>query len=154
MRRCMVMPRKLCERKRLENLPVLPSENDGRPDGNGNSYHVSVENLHFRANDIDAIRRLAEVSPELASEFLASSERADIRQNRSMALGMITAGAVALALIGAACTSVIFLGWWQSIVMVCVILGCSHLLRVLLKGEWSDTSWFGKILGGSQMPPK
>ena len=136
----------------MANLPVLPSRSDGQPNGNGNSYHLNVEHLHLRANDIDAIRRLAEVDPELAREMIASHERSDIRESRSMSLGMVTAGLVALALIGAACASVIYLGWWQSVAMIGLILGCSHLLRVLLKGEWSDTSWFGRFFGGKSPP--
>ncbi len=32
-------------------------------------------------------------------------------------------------------------GWWQSLLFILIMLGVSHLLRVTLKGEWSDTSW-------------
>ena len=50
--------------------------------------------------------------------------------------------------------TLVSLGWWQSIMFVASLLGISHVLRTVLKGEFSDTSWFGQIMRGKvKFPP-
>lgn len=66
-----------------------------------------------------------------------------------MIVGMVTAGVTVLALIAAITVSIIYLGWWQSLLVAFIILACSLALRVLLTGEWSETSWFGKFISGA-----
>lgn len=87
---------------------------------------------------------------EFAEKVLESNERQDKRKSRSTAVGMITAGIIALALIGAITTAIIKLGWWQSLLVALIILCCALLLRVLLTGEWSETSWFGRFISGGK----
>lgn len=137
----------------MAKLPANSSKNEWQRSDDPAALNLNVENLHYHANDLDSLRRLAEVDPALARDYLEKSDRADRRMNNSMTIGMIAAGTVALALIGGATTSVIFLGWWQSIILIGMILGCSHLLRVLLTGKWSETSWFGKFFSNKPSPP-
>ncbi|MYG28459.1 MAG: hypothetical protein F4213_20990 [Boseongicola sp. SB0677_bin_26] len=47
---------------------------------------------------------------------------------------------------------VVQLGWWQSIAFIFVMLALSHVLRTLMTGEWSDTSWIGQLLKRGASP--
>lgn len=71
----------------------------------------------------------------------------DRRENNSFRIGVIATTAVALALIVGTCWIVIKLGWWQSFIFIFCMLAAGHFLRVVLTGEWSDTSWIGKLVG-------
>ncbi len=94
------------------------------------------------------LRRLCETSPELAHKIIDNEERQAIREARSEMLGIVIAGVPAVAMIGAGAYVLVRIGWWQAIVLVVVFLGVSHVLRAVLKGEFSDTSWFGRFLSG------
>lgn len=59
---------------------------------------------------------------------------------------MVTASVVAITVVAVAAISLIKLGWWQSLLFVAAILAGSHILRTILTGEWSETSWFGKMI--------
>ena len=37
-------------------------------------------------------------------------------------------------------------GFWTTLFAVALILAVALLIRVILTGEWSDTSWFGKLI--------
>ncbi len=65
----------------------------------------------------------------------------------SFRLGLVTTTALAAVAIIGFVFIVIYVGWWQSLVFLGVLLGVAHLLRVILTGEWSDTSWLAGVLG-------
>lgn len=141
-----------------EILPPQKPENqgsDGRSaadTGRPSSYHLHLHNPHLHANDIDAYRRLAsECGIDFAEKVLASNERKDKREFRSFIVGMITAGGVLAVIIWSITATIIKLGWFPTLGVALLLLACSHVLRVLLTGEWSSTSWFGRFISD---PPK
>jgi len=72
-----------------------------------------------------------------------------VLENNTERLGMVLAVVLGVALILGTSWTLINLGWWQSIMFVAALLGISHILRTLLTGEFSDTSWFGRIMKGA-----
>lgn len=66
----------------------------------------------------------------------------------SFRLGLIVTAVLAAVILGGTAYIVVNVGWWQTIAFIFGMLGVSHLLRVILTGEWSDTSWLGRLLSG------
>lgn len=138
-----------------KNVEIIPPNDPIDRNGNGgNSYYVNITNAHLRTNNIDGYRRLAaECGVEFAEKVLESNERQDRRETAGLVIGMISAGLLAIALVLAVTASIILLGWWQSVLVALLLLACGMLMRVLLTGEWSETSWIGKILSGNYHKP-
>lgn len=107
---------------------------------------MNIENFHYSSNDLAELRRLAEVNPDLANKVVESQNEANRLHEVSERFGIGVAGALALAVVAGFVIFVVKLGWWQSIVFVLVLLGLSHVLRTILTGKWSETSWFGAFL--------
>jgi len=38
-------------------------------------------------------------------------------------------------------------GIWTTLMAIGLILAVALLIRVILTGEWSETTWFGKLVG-------
>lgn len=136
-----------------EVLPQQPGcENEGEVNPTSH-YHLHLHDPKLRPAEIDAYRRLAaEAGIDFAEKVLASNERCDTREMRSMVVGMVTAGVILVSLIVAVTASIILLGWWQSLLVAFILLGAGLVLRVLLTGQWSDTSWFGQFISGNNKP--
>jgi hypothetical protein len=137
-----------------ENLPNTP--NGGTPHnqtGQGNNYHLNVDQVSISVSDIDAYRRLAnENGVDFARDVMRAQDRKHARENRSTIIGMVTAGLTLVCIMAAVTIAIVYLGWWQSLLVALILLACSHFLRVLLTGEWSETSWFGKFIAGKSPP--
>jgi hypothetical protein len=129
-----------------------PPNNGGGAPGEG-GVNLNIENFHYTANELAELRRIAERNPELADKLVDHKERAEIREDKSFRLGLICASTIAIVLFGGVCYTIVQLGVWQSIVFVAAMLALSHILRSVLTGEWSDTSWFGKMISGNKTPP-
>lgn len=125
----------------------LPDDLRGPSAGPGDrNVNVQIDNLHLQANDLDALRRLSEVDPELARDVLRQRDRINEREHVSDRMGMAAALVMGLALLVVVALGLFKLGFWLSVVLVLLLLGAGHFLRVVLTGEWSDTSWFGSFL--------
>lgn len=120
-------------------------------DNGAKSLHV--ENFHYNPNSLTELRKIAETNPELASKIVDSQTKVARWYNISEWVGFGVAGVIALAVIVGFVAIVVQLGWWQSIAFLLIILAISHVLRTVLTGEWSDTSWLGQILKGMGAPP-
>jgi hypothetical protein len=142
----------LSSRKDRGKLPDRTPASDRRKGTNPNS--LIVENFHYTPNSITELRRLAETNPELAEKIVDAQDRASRRFAVSEWLGLGVAGSIAIVAILGFVLIVVELGWWQSIVFVLVMLAASHLLRTIMTGEWSDTSWFGRFLKSRGLPPE
>lgn len=132
-----------------------PSKNPGPSGGEGDdSRHITVHgDIHVAGNDIAELRRLADSHPELAQQVVADRMNSSIIESNTERLGMVLAVILGVTLIGGAAYTFASLGWWQSMMFIGVLLGISHVLRTLLKGEFSDTGWFSQILGASKEGP-
>ncbi len=94
------------------------------------------------------MKKLADNHPELADKITNDRLKIVLIEHNTERFGIFFASVVAIVLVIAAAFTLVELGWWQSFMFVAILLGVSHVLRTILKGEFSDTSWFGRMLGG------
>jgi hypothetical protein len=130
--------------KQAGKLPEfrLPSEGDGQ---NGGGFSLFIKDFHYKANDLTELRKIAEQDPALAKQIVETRDGMHRRENNSTLVGMVLASVVAISLIGGSVTALVLLGWWQAIVFASGLMFASHFLRVLMTGQWSETSWIGKL---------
>lgn len=127
-------------------LPAADGKEDERSGGREGGRFLAINHLHYHANDISELRKLAEVSPGLAEKVIDQRDRENARISASYNLGLVVS-VVLLAFILIAFTfMVIFAGVLETLLAVAGILAVALLVRVVLTGEWSDTSWLGKII--------
>lgn len=131
-----------------QNTPERRNEDNGAGGGNGN--HLYVNSLNYHANDLTELRKLSAENPALADKIVDNQERREVRKERSYRLGLVVAGFLAVTLVGAGAYVLTSLGWLQTLGFVTILLGVSHVLRVVLTGEFSDTSWFGHLISGKK----
>jgi len=139
----------------VSSVPSKSLGNDGPQNGNRapNRLNLNVKgDLHLQPNDIAELRKLADSHPELAQQIANDRRDQTVLENNTERLGMLFAAVLGIVLIVGTSLTLISLGWWQSIMFVAALLGISHILRTLLKGEFSDTSWFGQVMKGTAKP--
>lgn len=117
---------------------------------------ISINDFHYHANDLAELRKIAEIDPRLAEMIIAQRDREHAREKASYTLGLISAFALLAMVLGAFGCLLIFVGLLETFAVVGGILAAALLVRVILTGEWSDTSWMGrflnlfvKVLGGT-----
>jgi len=130
-----------------DQLPKKSGDQDFDHGGENNGNNIlNVGQFHYHGNDLKELRRLAEVSPDLAERVVDSSDKQDERFNVSFRLGIVAA----LMLVMTAILGIVFLtiygGILSTISLIAFILAISLLIRVILTGQWSETSWFGKLV--------
>jgi hypothetical protein len=118
---------------------------------------LNVENLHYYGNDLRELARLAKVNPKLAEKVVKQRDAANQRENMSYRFAVVATSGLVLGVLGSVAYLTVNAGILAAIASVAVLLAVAVLLRVVLTGEWSDTSWFGKflnalvkLLGGNQ----
>lgn len=127
---------------KLPDNPGSPS-----PDEDGRSLQFNIHgDLHYTPNDIAELRRLANEHPDLAKAVVSGRHDLAVREENTVRLGMVVTASLATVIVLVAGFTFVGLGWWQSICFVAALIGVSHILRTVLKGEFSDTSWFAKFL--------
>lgn len=67
--------------------------------------------------------------------------------DNSFRLGLVVTAVLAVAILAGTVYIVVNVGVFQTIAFIAAMLGTAFLLRVILTGEWSDTSWFGRLFG-------
>ena len=108
---------------------------------------MKIENLHLHANDLHALSKIAESDPELANKIVDQRDNEDRRYNTSYRFG-VGASAVLVSVVVLSFTmTLINLGVWATLGLVRLALAIALLVRVILTGEWSETTWFGKFVG-------
>ena len=137
----------------MSNPPINPSSSESGPEDN-NRYLTIYGDVHYTPNELSELKKLADDHPELAARIVSNRSQEVLLSHRTERLGMLLAVAFGLVLISGTAWTLVSLGWWQSIMFVASLLGISHVLRTVLKGEFSDTSWFGQIMRGKvKFPP-
>ncbi len=130
-----------------ENLPAdnaSKEENgNGRRDG---GRFLAINHLHYHANDISELRKLAEIDPALAEKIIDQRDSENRRITASYNFGLICTVVLLGMLLAAVVSLLIVLGVFETMVAIAAILALALLVRVILTGEWSDTSWFGKLI--------
>ncbi len=134
-----------------------PPKNLSEDNGNSDSESANVNiygDFYHHPNDISELRKLADSHPDLAKQIVADRRAQHQAEHRTERMGMVLAVVFGVVLISGASWTLVQLGWWQSLMFVACLLGISHVLRTILKGEFSDTSWFGSLISGKVKPPK
>lgn len=126
-----------------DNLPDDPERVRAR---DRDARALFIENLHYHATDMSELRRIAEADPVLAHKIVDNAADENRMIAGSYRLGLIVTAILAAVVLAGAAYIIVNIGWWQTIVFVLAMLGVSHVLRVVLTGEWSDTSWFARFL--------
>lgn len=127
-----------------EKLP----ENTGAAKQNAGGSSINalrIDNLHYMPNSLTELRRLAQEHPDLAKDVVDAQREAKRLDAGSERIGLYAALILALFCVTGAVIIVITLGWWQTMAFVLVMLGVSHLVRTVLTGEWSETSWITRF---------
>lgn len=129
-------------------LPDRPHADDHNEDGAGASETrvLNIDHLHLHANDLDALRRLSESDPELARIVVDQNDKLDRREHASERFGIVAAVFLVLGLLITGSFVLINIGIILSIILLGLILICGVVVRVILTGEWSDASWFGRVI--------
>lgn len=136
----------------MSKLPTNPGAHTSGSGGSG--QHITIHgDVHYTPNDIAELKKLADDHPQLAAQIVSDRREQAISSQRTERLGMVLAVVFGVVLVAGTVWTLIGLGWWQSIMFVASLLGISHVLRTVLKGEFSDTSWFGQIMSGKVKPP-
>ncbi len=131
-----------------ETLPATDKDSDkdnkdGRRDG---GRFLAINHLHYHANDISELRKLAEVDPLLADKVVDQRDRESARVTASYNFGLLCTIVLLAMLLIATVVLLVFLGVFETLIAIAAILALALLVRVILTGEWSDTSWFGKLV--------
>lgn len=130
----------------VENEPVKDGS-AGRESYENRYLHI--KNLHYHPNDLSELRKIAESNPELADKIVDQRDRSEARTDGSFRLGLVSALVLLVVLILGTVYVVVNAGVIALALMIGVILAAALLIRVVLTGQWSETSWVGKILNGA-----
>lgn len=130
----------------MANPPAKSAESHEKDAPDNETRILNIGNLHYHGNDLAELRKLAEVSPELAEKLIDQRDREDQRDHASYRFGL---GATIFLVLGAlVCLTFMFVyvGPWSTVAVIGVLLAIALLLRVILTGQWSETSWIGRFL--------
>jgi hypothetical protein len=94
----------------------------------------------------DALTRMAKVNPGLATAIVQQRDTENRREHVSYRFGLVSSAILVSSAAGACLVGLIIVGLFQTLVLVAVILAVAVLVRVVLTGEWSETSWFGWLV--------
>ncbi|WP_394401836.1 hypothetical protein [Sulfitobacter sp. 1A12056] len=123
--------------------------NSGNSQGSGHDTRIlNIDSLHLHSNEIDSLNRLAQTDPELARIVVKQKDRFDKREHGSYRFGVISALMLATVALVSLSFVLIELGVVATLLLIFGIMVIALLLRVLLTGEWSETSWIGHFVTG------
>lgn len=126
---------------KLPEKPGAANPHDGGPNINA----LRIDHFHYNPHALTELRKLAETSPELASDVVKAQREAKRLDAGSERVGILAALMLGMVCVIGAVIIVIKLGWWQTLIFIGVMLGTSHLVRTVLTGEWSETGWFAAL---------
>ncbi len=143
------------QRRSTQNNIVGPNSSNSEDD----SEKIRIDNLHMYRNDLDSLADLAKIDPRLARAVVKQKDHENERENVSYRFGIVATslllglGLVMLTVL------LVFVGPLGTLLSIFVILALALAIRVILTGEWSETSWIGaglshlaRILGSKPDP--
>lgn len=122
----------------------LPGQGGGARDGE--TRILNVDELHLHVNDLDALRRLNDSDPELARIVVGHKDKSDAREHASFRFAVAVTSVLVIGILFAGSYIFVNLGVLPSIFLIMFLFLVAVALRVVLTGEWSDTSWIGKAV--------
>lgn len=129
----------------MSSEPLNPSKPDNDDKDADQTRVLNIDNLHLHANEIDSLRRLSETDPELARVIVDQKDQFSRRDHASYRFGIISALVMVLGILASLSFILVNLGILLSLVLVLVLFTLALLVRVVMTGEWSDTSAIGHL---------
>ena len=132
-----------------ETLPQNPDKPSSQNNESGRSQgdrFLAINHLHYHANDISELRKLAEVDPTLAEKVIDQRDKENERIVGSYNLAVIATSVLLAFILGCGTLLIVFAGLLKTMAAIALVLACALFIRAVLTGQWSDTSWFGKLL--------
>jgi len=125
----------------------LPDENNKKSNaGDGGSRILNIGNLHYHGSDLHELRKIAETNAELAAKIVEQRDKEDQRANGSYRLGIIGSLILLIVIVVSVSFVLVHIGVAATLGLMGVVLAAALLIRVVLTGEWSETSWFGRMV--------
>ena len=118
------------------NTPDSVSADGGSSEPRPNNF-LAINNLHYHANDISELRKLAEIDPALAAKIIEQRDRESARVAASYAFGLVTSSCLMVVLIASFTLIVIKGGLFDAVAVIAALLATALLIRVVLTGHWS-----------------
>jgi hypothetical protein len=146
----------------MEILPPDKNDNgEGSSERRSSNNYYSVGSFHYHGTDLTELRKIAEIDPSLAEAIVGQKETQDNREHVSFRIGFVSTILLVAVAIFALTFMVVTAGVMATLCSILGILAIALLVRVILTGQWSETSWFGtgitslvKLLGGKPEPPE
>lgn len=127
-----------------ENIPTRGKKNTGgkepAPDQN-----LNIENFHYHGNDLRELAKIADSNPRLAEKIIDQQGSFNARHHSSYRFGLCASLALVISTLAAVAYLMVNVGVVSTLGAVGIILAVALLIRVILTGQWSETSWVGKI---------
>ncbi|MBZ8133919.1 hypothetical protein [Afifella sp. IM 167] len=131
---------------RLPEKPDSADQGDDEARSRDGDRYLAIGTLHLHGNDLAELRKIASENPALAERIIEQRDHEDARANASYRFGVVSS----LILLAMALASFTFILVWAGLLatigLALATLAIAVLIRVVLTGEWSDTSWFGKVV--------
>lgn len=129
-----------------EILPPVANTEQSSESDHENGRSLAIENFHYYGNDLREFRLLAGENPDVANQLLKNRNIEAELTSGSYRFGVgATVALLSIALITSAvvliCGGIVAL-----LELIGIILALALTLRVMQSGQWSDTSWFGKLV--------
>lgn len=118
--------------------------NIGSDPASSNNF-LAINNLHYHANDISELRKLAEIDASLAEKIIDQRDRESARIAASYRFGLFMSSFLMATVIASFTLIVIYGGILTASAVIVAVLATALLVRVVLTGQWSETSWFGRL---------
>lgn len=132
----------------MSNEPVDSKKNGNDQDAGQDTRVLNIDSLHLHSNEIDSLNRLAQTDPDLARIVVNQKDRFERREHGSYRFGIVSALTLAIAALVSLSFILIKLGLLASLVVILGVMVTALMMRVLLTGEWSETSWMGHLVSG------
>ena len=124
-----------------------PSEADQQNQRDtGQTRILNVGHVHWYSNDIAELAKLAAVDSALAHKVVDQRDNEDKRANNSYRFGMVVSVALVALIIFAFTFLFVKVGVWSTLLAIAFVIATALLIRVIVTGQWSETTWFGKIV--------
>src|SRR2546423_12443964 len=89
---------------------------------------------------------MAKENPSLAKRIVDQRDKENQRQNVSYRFGVVGACLLVGMVLSGTFFSLVYAGFWATVSLMGVALAFALVIRVVLTGEWSETTWFGSLV--------
>jgi len=127
------------------SLPPRDEHNAGPGDGGRHLHIHGPANLSFHQSDLHGLTELAKVDPEAARMAIEKKDASERRAHGSYRASFGMTIGLLVVLIVAATVVLVFSGLLTLIGLTMFIMASALLVRVVITGDWSDTSWLGQM---------